>query len=354
MIADSADCTALSVISGDEKKEKVDESVLEIPRFVQLTRRYLALVCVSCEAFFEMERGVKVSKNCLQRAAQAVSLESSGTSYSVDRTLTQLVRAVDSVVALNATTLKLLRPEVPSPVEDSQEDHDLTSRFQGLPLHQIAAFKVDFHRLGHDLNNMLTVAKGRAEMASLRSGEGDRVLSLLKDVGTALDRMELILSQQMRALSENALVGQRVAELSVVFCEVDLEMKERLVMTVDLDATIGYRLEELGLSHAQFKSLLFCLCDNAQKAGASKLQVRVSREGVNLSIELKDNGPGFKGLDPLEAARKSQQRSSLNGNGIPLCTRFCKQAGGSLTLVDPHAIGAEWKIVLPLRAASPH
>lgn len=353
MKVDSPDCTALAVIPGEEKKE-TDDSVLEIPHFVQLTRRYLALVWFSCEAFSELQRGVLLSRNRLRNATYAVSVDQSGTSHTVSRALTQLIRSIDDLVALNATTLKLLRPEVPSPAEDSQVDPDLPLRFKDMPLLQVAALKLDFLRLAHDLNNMLTVAKGNAQLASLRSGDGDKVRSLLKEVEGALTRMEVSLSEQMSALNENELEGQRVPELSAVFGDLVSQMQaHQETVIVEMEATVVQYSAELGLSSAQLKSLLFCLCDNAKKAGATQVCVKVRRDGSNLVIELKDNGPGFEGLDPLDASRKSQKRSSLNGNGIPLCTRFCRQAGGSLTLVNPNAAGAEWRIVLPLRAASP-
>jgi signal transduction histidine kinase len=321
---------------------------LEVARFVGLTRRHLGQVSFSCAAFSEMLDLTAASKACLGEAIRAIGGDPFSELPSTGRLLTRLEEAVARLAVLNGQTLQLLRQALP-PVQDvSETDNVWETRLQAVPLRRLPVLARELHRLSHDLNNMLMAAQGAASMVVARRGDS---ISLLHTVLKALDRIELMLTEQLGALREEVPTPQRLADVPAAMEALKVQLKARLLVTVEVDPVLAEGPEELGLSQGQFHRLLFNLCDNAQKAGADWVNVTVLCQGNELVLVLQDDGPGFKGVDPLEASRQSKLASPENGNGIPICVDFCRQAGGSLSLVDPNAEGATWRIVLPLQAA---
>jgi signal transduction histidine kinase len=112
---------------------------------------------------------------------------------------------------------------------------------------------------------------------------------------------------------------------------------------------------EVDMSPNDLGRLIFDLLDNAKKAGATEARVRALLLDGKLAICVKDNGPGFKGLDRLEASRLSRAAGAEHGNGIGICEEICFKAGGMLILMDKDdTTGAEFLISLPIRAAVRH
>ncbi len=347
MAIDSKECTALVLVPREEKREG-EGAPLEVARFVELTRRHLGQVSFSCAAFSEMLDRTAASKACLGEAVRAIGGDSYSELPSTGRLLTRLEDAVARLAALNGRTLQLLRQALP-PVQDvSETDNVWETRLQAVPLRRLPVLARELHRLSHDLNNMLMAAQGALSMVAAKRGES---ISFLHTVLKALNRIELMLTEQLGVLREEVPTPQRLADVPAVMEALKVQLKARLLVTVEVDPALAEKFGELVLSEGQFYRLLFNLCDNAQKAGAEWVTVLVLHEGNELVVILKDDGPGFKGVDPLEASRQSKLASPENGSGIPICFDFCRQAGGSLSLVDPNAEGATWRIVLPLQAA---
>lgn len=195
------------------------------------------------------------------------------------------------------------------------------------------AFKV-----AHDLNNMMVPLGGNVELSMLSPINRKRYIDLAWSVYLLA---EGILIEGIDASQKKA---QNLAQVRRNLVRSLASFQGALVEGIPTN-----RLEErVGLSTGDLGRLVFDLLDNAKKNGAARVDITVRCEERGLLILIKDNGCGFGGVDPLEAARLSHERDPHHGNGIGICKGLCESAGGTLTLSDANdPTGAQWEIRLP-------
>lgn len=195
------------------------------------------------------------------------------------------------------------------------------------------AFKV-----AHDLNNMLTLISGNIELSQLASLPKK---DLIRKAWAAYLVAEGTLLEALGESPENAI------NLAQLRYKLEISLKPfhgNLTGDVPSDKLDA----KVALSTGQLGRLVFDLLDNAKKAGATRSDITVLCEERGVVVLIKDNGPGFQGVDPFEASRLSKARHPEHGNGIAICKDLCEGAGGTLTLSDANdATGAQWKIRLP-------
>lgn len=199
----------------------------------------------------------------------------------------------------------------------------------------------DQRTVAHDLKNMLTALMNSLGLASDDSCSTENKRSWLEKshyfYSCAAATLEEELDPAKKAFQSGAQVQRRVGLLVRSFGG-------------KLTASCGteFFLKKTKLSGTELDRLIFNLLDNARNAGASDFNVTLSSSDAGIEIRIKDNGPGFQGVDPFEASRLSRERDSAHGNGNIICKELCEKAGGSLALSDIHdSTGAEWVISLP-------
>ncbi len=91
------------------------------------------------------------------------------------------------------------------------------------------------------------------------------------------------------------------------------------------------------------------LLDNAAKASSAPIACHCHWDGQELSMRIRDQGPGFP-LDVIAAAGRSFLATGHAGTGIGLFLAFSaiERHGGSIELVNPPEGGAEVRLRLPL------
>ncbi len=219
-------------------------------------------------------------------------------------------------------------------------------RLDGLPLRELTEIQKEYGGLAHDVNNKLTAAMGNAQLMEMARNWA-KLKERLNGVVAALKQAD---AEIHAALDKRELSNQNIGQVLETLDGMKNTVSAKISVTIDAQADVNEYSAAVGMAPSHFSRLVFDLTDNAQKAGATSMNVcvRVVR-GRELVISLKDNGPGFKGKKPLEASKESKAISASNGNGLPLCYDFCRKAGGTLHLEDENdASGAEWAIRLPL------
>jgi signal transduction histidine kinase len=104
----------------------------------------------------------------------------------------------------------------------------------------------------------------------------------------------------------------------------------------------------------QLESALTNLVENALKYTPAGGQVQVGATLVesNLSIWVKDNGPGIASEElPLVFERFHRGRTAGeegSGLGLPIAQRIVQAHGGQLTVVSQEGVGSRFSIILPL------
>lgn len=322
-----------------------DSAAGRTPYFARLTRRSLGAAGASCAGLDILASSVESTRARTQQAVQFLTDFPGAKPIGVIRSLE--VR-VQRLTAITRYIRSIIREDDPLIPVNSRDFRKWEALLADADLHQLQGIKRDLSDLAHDVNNMLAVAQGNVSLLTFQN-KPDQLRARVDAVSSALDRIKNMVAETLALLNKEALSKQSVSGVPSVLHTIQQQMESRLEMEVTVDPSISGSDEEVGLAQGQCTRLLFDLIDNAQKAGATRVQAHVTKEGAQLLIALKDNGPGFKGVAPLEASKRSRRRSAANGNGLPLCFDFCQRAGGSLTLVDPDAVGATWHIRLPAR-----
>lgn len=207
-------------------------------------------------------------------------------------------------------------------------------------------------RLGgaaHDINNLLTVVSGSAEMLTLRSGLPPAALrdaeraSRAVEKALVLGRELLAASRQQAALPTPVNLNGVLGELSPVLEQLLPDARLLLAGTPEPAVT--------SLPPGAAEQILCNLTANAGHAQASAVSVRLSVEEREVVIVVEDDGVGMD----AETLRRAAQpffttRSERGGSGMGLYTvhRIAKQAGGSVRLDSKPGKGTRVCVRLPV------
>lgn len=217
-----------------------------------------------------------------------------------------------------------------------------------LNLYELLEKRATFKSAAHDVNNMLTPSFAFASMLEVVPAE--KMPDILNKIEKSLLKADRILSRNLVAAEQR---NQACSNIASEIQGLGHELPSDCTLTVDNH--LPSHLEgELNMDETHFGRLLFNLADNAYKAGARKMRIKVNIQDNKLVIHFIDNGPGFKGKKPLEASQESRSKSLRNGNGNAICLDFCVKAGGDLKLLstvrdEVQDIGAEFVATLPLK-----
>ncbi len=227
-------------------------------------------------------------------------------------------------------------------------------RLDGLDLRELADIQKEYGRLAHDVNNRLAIAMGNASL-----------MGILRDLQQLKPRIEIVMTALVQADEEihGALDKRKLSNQNIAGALTTLEGLKTIMtgrIAVHVDSRVEGKDYSGGIAMApdHFSGLVFNLTDNAQKAGAKNMTISVRAVQGEFVVSFTDDGPGFKGRNPLDASKESKDITAAkmdgtsNGNGLPICYDFCRKAGGTLHLEKEKAsdapTGAEFTVRLPL------
>jgi two-component system cell cycle sensor histidine kinase/response regulator CckA len=224
--------------------------------------------------------------------------------------------------------------------------------------------------LAHDLNNMLGVIIGHAELAMEHVGPAQPVLASLQEIRKAAVR-SANLTRQLQAFARQQPITPRMLDMNEAV-EGTLRMLGRLIgEDIDLVWVPGPGLCRVKVDPSQIDEILANLCLNARNAmaGVSKITIETHkatideaycakhREGVPgryVLLKVSDDGGGMdkKNLDRLsEPFFTTKDTGKGTGPGLAMVYSMVRQNNGFINVYSEIGHGTTFKIYLPREAA---
>jgi PAS domain S-box-containing protein len=207
------------------------------------------------------------------------------------------------------------------------------------------------HEIGNPLNalNIHLQLLGR-EIKKLSDDKGDDLHELLDIARTEVSRLDLIITQFLRAIrpSPPALVVEHVDELlKETLVLIKQEIQDR---NIDVLLECPKTIPEIKLDRNQIKQAFFNLIRNALQAmpdgGELRIVISVSDEFVSISFQ--DNGLGIS-ADELGQIFEPYHTTKDNGSGLGLMVvqRIIQDHGGEIDIVSKEGMGTSFTVLLP-------
>jgi PAS domain S-box-containing protein len=224
--------------------------------------------------------------------------------------------------------------------------------------------------LGHDLNNLLTVIIGNAEIAANRAARvgGDAALkSALDGISQAAQRAERM-THQLLAFARKQRLEPTPVDLNTLVFEFRDLMASTLGGNVDFHLDLTPRLPVCTLDRAQLEMVLLNVLINARDAMPNGGRVTVATEvrrldgdapaqrlppGDHVVLSVKDEGEGMP-ADVLKRATEpfftTKERGKGTGLGLAMAHGFAQQSGGALEIISEPGAGTTVRLVFPATA----
>jgi len=212
-------------------------------------------------------------------------------------------------------------------------------------------------KIGHELNNLLTVISGNIQIArSLlnKYGEEDQVVErlekteeLLKNVGRFSN--SLLKNSKFAYHFQSINLNQVILDFKFHYCSYNKDSNSNFAINLDYDLPV------LKADPGLIKQVLLNLVKNSFE---SKPDCRIliktiynkSRQTINLYVA--DNGPG---LSPEKLAslfkHNFTDKPDGNGFGLMICKEIIEKHGGTISVQSSPGKGVIFVIYLPIEAS---
>ncbi len=194
--------------------------------------------------------------------------------------------------------------------------------------------------LSHDLRTPLASIIGA--VSSLRSypekygaEQREELLATLQDEAERLNRFVANLLDMTRL--ESGAIALQIDPIDVAeIIGAALRRAASVLARHNVEVTIEPELPMLRLDAVLFEQVLFNLLDNAAKysPAGSGIEVRASRDGERVEIEIVDEGPGIppadfeRIFDKFYRVQAQDRRRAGTGLGLAICRGFVEALGG--------------------------
>lgn len=216
----------------------------------------------------------------------------------------------------------------------------------------------------HDLKNPLTAIMGNAQLAEM--APDPRVATrLLRNISDAANRMRGLIAN---LLDINA-IEQQGLKLNLEACKVHaliqqtLENNELAASKKEIEVRVGASADFYATADRNaVLQVLDNLVSNALKYSLPKsnVQIHVLREGNQVLVAVRDQGPGISESDQKKLFRKFTRLSarptageSSTGLGLAIVKRLAEAMSGNIQCTSTPGAGSTFTLSLPLAATPP-
>ncbi len=223
--------------------------------------------------------------------------------------------------------------------------------------------------MAHDINNVLSVILGNAELAMDEAGPSEPLHAYLGEILDTAGRSTSI-TRQLLAFARKQTISPKVLDLNETV-EGMLKMLRRLIgEDIDLAWLPGARLSPLKMDRSQIDQILANLCVNARDAitGVGKVTVETDKvtfdeaycadhagfvPGEFVLLAVSDDGCGMDKVtldsifDPFFTTKDVSRGTGL---GLAMVYGVVKQNGGFINVYSEPGKGTTFKIYLPRHA----
>ena len=210
-----------------------------------------------------------------------------------------------------------------------------------LNLQQRTRYLREFARqVNHEFKTPIAAARGAVELLSdhLPDMTERQARHFVDNLATDVARLER-LAERLLALAQ--------ADLAAASTEVvDVHAVARTLASPALRVAEGQALARM--PHAALRVVLENLLENALEQGATRVDVRATRQGGKVMLRVQDDGPGIapahaaRVFDPFYTTRADRGGTGL---GLAICRALVQNAGGRIALAQSDA-GTAFTITL--------
>ena len=209
-------------------------------------------------------------------------------------------------------------------------------------------------RIGHELNNLLSIIYGNLELAIhylVNEGDTKKVLGHLEFVAKKLDSMTrfsqgLMNNSHLETKIESSNINQLVHDFLEFIRPV--YKKSGASFEEDFDPEVP----DIDVDKGQIQQIFYNITKNAIEVRPDThmtFSTRVNEKNHCVDISLADTGPG------IEKAKLSQiftplftDKAEGHGFGLSICQAIAKKHGGSITVDSEVGIGSTFVLSLPI------
>lgn len=211
------------------------------------------------------------------------------------------------------------------------------------------AANVNMGGVAHDINNLLTVIQGSAELLQLHSNLDDVALSDTARILDAVERAHVLGQKMASAGTEPSPMLERVELTSQV------RKLSDLLAPLGLHAHVHHQLPpapvHIRASHGALERILMNLISNAGRANSHNIQIRVDVLAEQVVLSVVDDGVGMT-ADVLHQAQRRlfTTCAQKGGTGLGLFTvrQLVNEMGGTLAIDSQEGRGTAVSLFLPV------
>lgn len=209
--------------------------------------------------------------------------------------------------------------------------------------------------VAHDVNNMLTVVQGQAQLAldALEDEDHDEVQLCLKDILRSSERTGNV-TRQLLALGRRRSVPNSEIDLALVLREMRSMLSHLTPETATLEWAVPDKPVVVQADRAQLEQLVVNLVINATQAlppggGTISIALGLLEDGAQLSVE--DDGMGMSPevqeriFEPFFSTKPEGENSGL---GLAVAHATVVDAGGRCEVSSVEGAGTRFDVILPV------
>lgn len=219
--------------------------------------------------------------------------------------------------------------------------------------------------VAHDLNNVLTVINGYAELL-LRGGGADKQNEWLSEIRRSGER-GAALTQRLLAFARKQALSPTVLDVNAVLRDLEPRLKALFGDAISLELRSDPDIETVHADQSQVQQALLNICANARDATPPGGHIRIEtgralvapadgaaaddlEPGAYVTIRVTDDG---QGMDDAVLARifepffTTKDFGAGTGLGLSTAYGFARQSGGILTVESERGVGSAFTLYLP-------
>jgi two-component system sensor histidine kinase HydH len=196
--------------------------------------------------------------------------------------------------------------------------------------------------LAHEIRNPLASLKGNAQLLAMSMPEGERGRAKADRVVAEATRLETLSNDLLEFARHGELRRGDVDPVALAREAADTIAAHR----IQIDA--GDAPKSWPLDRDKLRSVLVNLLENAAAMSEGTVEVRLGRDGKDLTIAIRDHGPGIAEADlPHVFEPFFTKRERGTGLGLAVARRLVELHGGTIAAGNAAGGGAVFTLTLP-------
>ncbi|MDZ4816807.1 MAG: ATP-binding protein [Verrucomicrobiota bacterium] len=208
--------------------------------------------------------------------------------------------------------------------------------------------------VAHEINNPLTVIKGRLDLLKLTPGLPEKVNGWVKAMDTQLDRVVQIVKNFLLFSRKDSIEKELVNMTEVVKKSLEFRRYELSLVNIEVIEDYGDITPYVMASSGQIEQVFLNLINNAYHAMSGSpgiLRIKMRCESDMVHVTFTDSGPGISDdiimriFEPFFTTKDVGQGTGL---GLSISYSIVQDHGGHLSVWNELGAGAAFKVQLPI------